>query len=124
MGVRWRVRDGSKINIWGDNWLPRQSFFKVLSHIPLGMSHDSKVSMSIMESGPLAWNMAHINGLFCEEEASWIKGIPFSLGRTEDVLIWNAEKNGNFTMRRRGGFCFIRFFAKAEIEPKLWFGLV
>ena len=29
-GVIWRVCDGSNINIWRDNWLPRKSGLKIL----------------------------------------------------------------------------------------------
>lgn len=39
-----------------------------------------------------------MNNLFCEEEANLIKSIPLSLFQTNGIIIWNAKKNGGFTM--------------------------
>lgn len=51
LGVRWRVGDRRSINVWGDNWLPRQILFKVISPIPAGMDASFKVSNLILEDG-------------------------------------------------------------------------
>lgn len=48
-GTRWRVGDGLKIRIWGHSWLPRASFFKVLSPILMGLSHELTIRSLLID---------------------------------------------------------------------------
>lgn len=98
LDARWRVGDGRSINVWGDNWLPRQIFFKVISPIPAGMDASLKVTNLILEDGTL-WNEELITALFWEEEARLVRSIPFSLLKPPDIIMWNAEPNGKFTTK-------------------------
>ncbi|KAM0980895.1 hypothetical protein ACFX13_014376 [Malus domestica] len=55
-GHRWQVGDGENINIWHDNWLPRDSYFKVLSHLPVNWDNEATVDKLIV-SHSWQWNV-------------------------------------------------------------------
>lgn len=90
--------DGMNINVWGDNWLPRKTFFKVLSLIPIGLDRYFKVNNLMMEDGA-SWNETTLEALFWEDQARLIRNIPLSLLKPPDSILWNAEKNGKFTTK-------------------------
>lgn len=71
-GARWRVGDGMKIKIWGDNSLPIEGIFKVLSPIPTGVEHDTTVDNLPVDNSSLQWNRELINSIFYEEEEKLI----------------------------------------------------
>lgn len=91
-GTRCRVRDGLKIRIWGHSWLPRASFFKVLSPIPMGWSHELTIRSLLIDAEKTEWNASLIHGIFSEDKTTLILSIPLSLFHAQDVLIWIAEK--------------------------------
>ncbi|KAM2190433.1 hypothetical protein ACFX1Q_026403 [Malus domestica] len=54
-GLRWQVGDGSCIKIWGDNWLPRENYFKVFTPPPLPLLLEATVE-SLFLDGTRTWN--------------------------------------------------------------------
>lgn len=91
--------DGLKVRIWGDSWIPRESFFKVLSPIPQGWSHALTVWSLIVDLERLVWDEGLIRNVFREEQIELIMSIPLSLFQPLDSLIWTTENNGEFTTR-------------------------
>ncbi|KAL5820764.1 hypothetical protein ACOSQ3_022646 [Xanthoceras sorbifolium] len=73
-GIRWKVGSGSKISVFNDPWLPRDSCFKILS--PKLLS--SETIVSVLMDGVGAWNSSLVKTYFCEEETEIILGIPLS----------------------------------------------
>ncbi|GMY30326.1 uncharacterized mitochondrial protein AtMg00310-like [Fagus crenata] len=95
-GSRWRIRNGSSVLIWGDNWLPGSSPGKVISprnYFPA----DAKVS-SLIDMPRRAWKERVINHVFMPLEASLILGIPLSRQATQDKIIWPHTPSGIFTV--------------------------
>nr|XP_028965078.1 uncharacterized protein LOC114827439 [Malus domestica] len=98
-GARWRVGDGLQIEIWGDSWLPRDNYAKVLSPVPVGVHHNLTVTSLMVETNRLRWNMQVVSQMFFPEEANLIFSIPLSLFNPPDKLIWIKEPQGNFTTK-------------------------
>lgn len=86
-GFRWRVGDGLKVRIWGDSWIPRESFFKVLSPNPQGWSHALTVRSLIVDLERLVWDEGLIHNILWKEEIELIMSIPLSLFQPLDSLI-------------------------------------
>ncbi|XP_070665238.1 uncharacterized protein [Malus domestica] len=96
-GLRWQVGDGRKIKIWHDQWLPRDSYFKVLSSPPSSWDKEATVN-SLMLDALRQWNKWMLDSLFSQEEVSLIMGPPLSLRPVEDHVIWHHERNGRFSV--------------------------
>lgn len=67
-GGRWRIEDGGTINIFEDNWIPREKTFK-----PLSLSRpltDYRVKRFL--SGSQNWNINSLTDLFVQEDVQEI----------------------------------------------------
>ena len=61
-GARWRAGDGLQIRIWGDNWLPRDNMYRVLSLVPCGVHPFLTVRSLMVEDEGVRWNSALVQG--------------------------------------------------------------
>lgn len=91
-GLRWRVGDGRKVEVWKDPWLLTPYDFKVISRNPF-LAH------SIMESdliGPQTrtWKLNLLENLLMERDNEKMLKIPLYLVAVEDTLIWNYKNSG------------------------------
>lgn len=85
------------MNIWSDNWIPSLSGFKSLT-LNMVLSPKAKVSSFInVDLG--CWRVDVLKEVFGESEAAHIVGIPLSSELCEDKLVWNAEKDGEFSVK-------------------------
>ncbi|XP_042979926.1 uncharacterized protein LOC122310106 [Carya illinoinensis] len=127
-GIRWRVGDGSKINIWGSKWLPCPSSYTIQSPVSI-LQEDAKVEELINKQNE-EWDEAKIKAIFKHEEAIQILKIPLSKGFAHDKVIWSPSKKGVFTVgsayflqreriRRRVGECS-REVQKDESWRSIW----
>ena len=84
-GLRWRVGNGERIQVWEDKWLPLSSTYKVVP--PNMFLHvDTRVS-ELIDSSSSSWKSSVIDVLFLSHEAETIKSIPLSSRLPEDKLI-------------------------------------
>ena len=84
-GALWRVGDGKKIKIWGDNWLPTRNQPKITSSVLYGQE-SSSVAVLINQSTK-RWREEVIDHCFGVAEAAAIKSIPLSSSPQCDTLI-------------------------------------
>lgn len=123
-GLRWRVGDGSKIQIWGSKWLPTQLSFSVQSPVSI-LREDSKVD-ELIDKHNRVWDEGRIRAIFSCEEDEQILNIPLCKGNALDKLVWGPSKKGAFTvssayylqlerLRNRRGTC-----SNEEMEDKRW----
>ena len=66
LGVIWIVGDGSNINIWRDNWLPRKSGLKILER--KSRTRNKWVS-DLFLSGPRNWDQNLVKHVFYPHDA-------------------------------------------------------
>ncbi|XP_058749860.1 uncharacterized protein LOC131622856 [Vicia villosa] len=96
-GSRWRIGDGEKVRIWEDNWIPSLAGFKPIIR-PLASSSVSLVS-SLIDKEVGCWDLDKVKEVIGDVEAAHVIGIPLSAELGEDTLIWNAEKDGEFSVK-------------------------
>ena len=96
-GMRWRVGNGERIQVWEDKWLPLSSTYKVVSP-NLFLNGNTRVS-DLIDSSSASWKVSVIDVLFLPHEAELIKSIPLSSRLPKDKLIWALSPNGQFSVR-------------------------
>ena len=84
-GARWRIGDGSKINIWKCRWVESSGGGSILSP-----QHNSSLMVvkDLFLPGTKVWDSETIEQNFFPWEAEDIKCIPVSIHDEEDLLIW------------------------------------
>ncbi|XP_075636752.1 uncharacterized protein LOC142608991 [Castanea sativa] len=94
-GALWKVGDGKKIRIWGDNWLPSKSSAKITTPVLFGQEN-SNVEVLI---NPVTrrWRIKVVDHVFNEQEAETIKNIPLS--SINHVLVWPFTPLGNYSIK-------------------------
>jgi hypothetical protein len=95
-GVIWRIGSGVGIDVWADNWIPREGLKR-----PLGLrpnKHVSSVDELLLSDGQ-GWNADKLNELFFEGDVEDILKIPVGRAGTENYIAWNYTKNGIFTVK-------------------------
>ncbi|CAL9014415.1 unnamed protein product [Prunus brigantina] len=94
-GLRWRIGDGTSVQVRKDPWLPTPYTFRTLSR------HPDLPSMVHELIDPLLkiWKEDVINRCFTPEEASRILSIPISRWGCPDKLIWHFTMHGQYTVR-------------------------
>ncbi|KAM2228010.1 hypothetical protein ACFXTI_014755 [Malus domestica] len=94
-GLRWRVGDGTCINIREDPWFPKPSTFKVM---PLGNLQASLVS-DLIDPGSCSWKNDLIMASFHRDDVRAILSIPLSKIGSRDRLVWHHTVNGDYSVR-------------------------
>lgn len=82
-GIRWRINNGEKVQIYGDNWVPNKPTLKILSDHKLLVT--TTVSFFISDIGQ--WKADLVHSLFAVDEARCILSLPLLSGREGDRLI-------------------------------------
>ena len=111
-GSRWRMDNGSLINIWTDRWLPSETNQKVcLPKIILPIEATVADLMDFL-APQLRWKDFLIDSFFFFPfEASIIKTIPLNIRRPKDSLIRTKSRSGRFSVRSA-------YFLQLEIEKQ------
>lgn len=94
-GLVWRVGNGSKINIWMDNWIPRDGLIR-----PIGAKDMQNINYvdDLLDYSWKNWDLPTLQWVFSDYDVVDISQIVVGgLGR-DDMLAWNYTKNGQFTV--------------------------
>jgi ribonuclease HI len=91
----WRVGNGQHIRVWRDSWIPRGACCKVLT--PKGNSRIRRVSELLDSHGN--WHAARVRSTFLPIDSELILKIKPSRRGDDDVLAWQPEKSGIFSVR-------------------------
>ena len=93
-GSRWRVGNGSLINIWTNRWLPSETNQKVCSPRTILPAEATIANLMDFSAPQSRWKDFLIDSIFFPFEASIIKAIPLNIRRLEDTLIWTKIDQG------------------------------
>lgn len=95
MGLVWRVSDGTKINIWGDPWIPSGVTRRPITS--RGRTLLNRVS-ELLDPYSGRWDVDLVQQIFWEEDARHILAIPVKQGH-EDSLAWHYDPRGLFSVK-------------------------
>jgi ribonuclease HI len=108
-GLIWRVRNGKKIRIWQERWLPNAVTYKVMSP-PTVLNPSATVSELIKEDTGW-WDSELLNRIFIPEEVDLIQAMPISSTNQDDILVWRGAKTGLFSVRSA-------YYIQLELEKR------
>jgi hypothetical protein len=94
-GGLWTVGNGETINIWQDNWLPRQNGHKVWSN--QGNANQTWVKDLFVPNTKI-WDRHIISSIFNHFEAEQITQIPTNGTISHDEFTWPLTKDGVYTV--------------------------
>lgn len=95
-GARWRVGDGSCIEVVGQPWLPDAQMPLVTSTHPA--LYGTKV-MSIMSQDGKCWEGDIIENLFNDQDKALIYNVPISHTKRKDTWYWMFDLKGNYSVK-------------------------
>ncbi|PNT75005.1 hypothetical protein BRADI_1g26161v3 [Brachypodium distachyon] len=84
-GIIWRIRSGSQVQIWRDNWIPR--------------APESKRVEDLINQDNNTWNTQLVQSVFHAFDAQEILKIKLLPAGNDDFIAWHYEKSGIFTVR-------------------------
>lgn len=94
-GIRWRIGNGTRVNVFRDPWLLRPHTFKPIT-VPNQGSLNIMVSELINESG--VWDWSKINGMLWEVDMLEVNRVLVGINFGEDRIIWHYSPNGVYTV--------------------------
>lgn len=95
-GLIRSVGNGRSINIWDDNWLPRDNLLRALH--PRSANPPQLVS-DLIDEPSKSWNRQRIVEHLQPPDVPFVVNIPISVRNIEDSWAWHYERSGIFTVR-------------------------
>ena len=91
-GIQWRIGDGTEVDIWNNNWLPRVDCMKPVT--PKFRRLTSTTVSDLITVDHNFWNEARVRDIFWDNHIEWILQIPLSYSCKEDTRIWHYTPHG------------------------------
>ncbi|KAK3193165.1 hypothetical protein Dsin_024475 [Dipteronia sinensis] len=93
--LRWKMGNGSSIEIFKDQWLPRPSTFKPVTPDPRS---DMRVA-ALIDHDFLGWNLELLDQTLLPVDREVILSIPISLSGGPDSLSWHYKNSGAYYVK-------------------------
>lgn len=113
LGYRWKIGDGTQINVWTAPWIRTLSGLKP-STPPLPNTEDVIVC-DLLNPDLLSWNFAVIHNLFSTQEATAILNIPLHVCNLADARVWQYSVDGVYTVKTTYRRC-MSLAAEADLQ--------
>nr|ABN08038.1 RNA-directed DNA polymerase (Reverse transcriptase) [Medicago truncatula] len=117
LGHRWKIGDGSKINVWSMPWIRNLLSLKPSTSPPLHQ-HDLTVN-SLLSADFNSWDTTLVQSLFNDAEAAAILSTPLFARSGSDVRIWKATVDGTYTVKSAYRICSDLLLAATLIRNNL-----
>jgi ribonuclease HI len=98
-GLIWRIGDGSKVDVWQSNWIPRAGSPRPLGRRPNSPGNMVRKVSDLMDLEGTGWDEARLNQVFFEFDVADIKNIIIGGPMKQDVPAWNFTNNGQFSVK-------------------------
>lgn len=95
-GGIWQVRDGARISIWEDHWLPSVDLNLGKEH---RREHQNLRVFGFIDHATMLWKVADIKAFFHPEDVAIITGILLSRHSYSNTFTWWMVDNGQYTVR-------------------------
>ncbi|CAN1814975.1 Putative ribonuclease H protein At1g65750 [Linum perenne] len=96
-GVRWKIGDGTAVNVWSQPWLRSEVNMWVETPMIHGLE-DATVSDFLIPGLPM-WDEEAVRATFDDRDADCILQLPLSNLEEKDTRVWHFEKNGIYSVR-------------------------
>ncbi|GAU48919.1 hypothetical protein TSUD_301740 [Trifolium subterraneum] len=96
-GLRWRIGNGDKINVWSQPWLRKANHAYVTTNTVAG--HEQLKVAGLINHNEGKWDVNLVQQLFNQNDTASIFQIPLQLTNEEDVPIWRFSRNGKYSVR-------------------------
>lgn len=96
--IRRRIGNGILTSIWADHWLPSPSSGTIITRRPEHSTFPERVS-DMIDWASWSLNYELVASTFWPVDVHQILQVPFGAPSTEDRLVWDFSKLGNFTVR-------------------------
>lgn len=87
----WRIGNGQNVSIWGDNWIPLHSTYRIQS--PLKVLNSTSKVHELIDWERVWWNQNVLSNIFTTEEVAAINTIPISHTDQPDFQIWRGTSS-------------------------------
>ncbi|RVW95923.1 hypothetical protein CK203_025818 [Vitis vinifera] len=107
MGCYWSIASGTKVQVWGDSWLPNSSNRLIITpHVADfdGIKVDELITKGL-------WHEDFIRDKFMGRDADLILSIPLPMSSREDQISWSFDARGEYTAR--SGYGALRCFRQS-----------
>lgn len=95
--TRWRIGNGHSVRIWHDKWLP-DAVNPLVTSPAFPYLQNAKVN-SLFNSQGTGWDEEMVKEIFNSRDAQLILNTPIPLGNREDMVIWDKDAKGVFSVR-------------------------
>lgn len=96
-GIRWRIGNGTNVDIWKDKWIPQCTRLKPITPNLFGLEETSVSILIDVEF--MSWDVAVVQNLFWEDDSDLILQIPLSSSCTTDTRIWSLTNHGVYSVK-------------------------
>ena len=96
-GIRWRIGNGTQIDVWTDPWLRDDHNFWVQT--TQGTKLDGLRVSDLMIPGRLEWDVELLEELFVARDVAEIQSIPLSQSFVADRHVWHFTNSGEYTVK-------------------------
>ena len=103
MGYKWKIGDGSQINVWSSPWIHTLRTLKPSTSSPPNM--ESLTVYDLLSSDMSSWNNNVVNNLFSIADALTIKDLPLHSRNFHDTHVWNHSVNGIYNVKSAYKLC-------------------
>ncbi|OMP13682.1 hypothetical protein COLO4_01156 [Corchorus olitorius] len=97
-GIKWVVRDGSRVSFWLDNW----SDLGILRELISGpfTINDAQLMVKDLITEDGIWDFSHLSFSLPESICQVLRAVPLQLySRGEDCIVWKGDSSGKFTTK-------------------------
>ena len=95
-GIIHRIGNGKGVNIWRDNWIPRDHNLRASA----GKTNTRirRVNQLLLP-GTNTWDESLVRNIFFNQDAEWILKMKLPTEPYNDRLAWHYDKSGMFSVR-------------------------
>jgi len=114
LGYRWKIGDGSNINVWSMPWIRN---FPSLKPSPPPPPHYEELSVNaLLNPGLNSWNNTLVHSLFNATDAAAILSIPLYARTRTDVRVWKATVDGAYSVKSAYRTCSDLLLATTPVQ--------
>ncbi|CAN6679292.1 unnamed protein product [Malus baccata var. baccata] len=115
-GSHWQIMGGRDVRVWVDHWLPSLPSGHPEALGEVAVSPNLHVNSLICHES-LDWDIDFLLPFISEEAQLAIKSLPFGDFRCKDRLVWDASKNGKYSIK--SGFRWLQLGSLASRDHRL-----